>query len=94
MKHLALPRGHMKSTLGSAIRYKGTLQGVWTTYDSTFADSHGITIGGGGKRYPVRILDNPHFCPPEVIGKRICWIALQINELGARLYRMTYGSLP
>jgi hypothetical protein len=74
------------------------LRNVWTHYDAWQDGVHGLTITGdtplGGKRYQVRILDNPWFCPPEVIGKRICWVALQINELQARLYRMTYGSLP
>ena len=67
---------------------------IWTRYDTWQDEVHGITISGAGKRYQVRILDNPHFCPPETIGKKICWVALQINELQARLYRMTYGSLP
>lgn len=68
-------------------------QGIWKRY-SHYDGSHGLTISSSGARYQVRILDNPHFCPPEVIGKRICWIALQVNELRARLYRMAYGSLP
>lgn len=68
-------------------------QDIWKLY-SAYDGSHGLTISSSGTRYQVRILDNPHFCPPETIGKRICWIALQVNEIQARLYRMVYGSLP
>ena len=79
---------------GPAYSYrKKYTQSTWERYD-IWNGAHGLTISGASKRYQVRILDNAWFCPPETIGKRICWVSLQINELQARLYRMTYGSLP
>ena len=86
MKRPILPRGYMKSSYHA----KQAPKDVWEQY-SSYDGSHGLTIIGNQKRYQVRILDNPHFCPPETIGKKICWISLQKNELQARLYRMTYG---
>jgi hypothetical protein len=80
---------------GPAYSYrKNVPQNVWTRYDAPYNGTHGMTISGAGARYQVRIHDNPWFVPPEVIGKRICWIASQINPNGALLYRMSYGSLP
>jgi hypothetical protein len=67
---------------------------TWIHYNTLQRGVHGFSISGEGHRYQCRIVDNPNFCPPEVIGKRICWIASQINPNGALLYRMSYGSLP
>jgi len=45
-------------------------------------------------RYGILIYPNHNFSPPEVIGKRICWITKKLDPKMYMIYKMAYGGFP